>query len=200
MAYGLIHHFPLHSHLMDVVQCEFLNYGSSSYFIDNSYIHINSGYLYASPAVYFSGDLTVTFWFKIISFPGVWSRIIDFGNGAASDNMFISYSTGTLGQTVFQIFNGGNGYGTGIIGNTYYSSNTWYYAAYTLTGTIGRYYLNGNFMQSVSMQTALNVVRYNCYIGRSNWGGDAPSNMYLRDLKFFDRALSANEVFNDMWS
>ena len=200
MATGLRHHCPLKSHLMDVVQCEFLNYGSSSYFIDNSYIYINMGYLYASPAVYFSSDFTVSFWVKFISFPGYWSRIVDFGNGAASDNMVITYSSVTLGQTVFQIFNGGTGYGTGIFSNTIYSSGTWYYVAYTLTGSIGRYYLNGNFMQSISMQIPLNVVRYNCYIGKSNWGVDAPSDMYLRDLKFFNRALSANEIFTDMWS
>ena len=183
---------------MDVVQCEFLNYGSSSYFIDNSYIYINMGYLYASPAVYFSSDFTVTFWVKFISFPGGMSRIIDFGNGPASDNMIITYSTNILGQPALVIYLGGGA--NNLMGNGIYTAGPWYYAAYSLTANVGRYYLNGTFVNSNGMPTPQNIVRTKCYIGKSNWGVDALSDMYLRDLKIFNRALSATEIVTDMWS
>ena len=199
MAYGLIHHFPLRNHLMDVVQCEFLNYGASSSFVDSSYIYINNGHLFASPAVYFSSDFTVTFWFKIISFTGSWSRIVDFGNGPASDNMVMAYSSGTAGQAGFQIYNGGYG-GNVLLGNSLYAIGPWYYVAYTLTGSTAKYYLNGTMLVTTNIQIPLNVVRTKCYIGKSNWDFDAPSDMFLRDLKFFNRALTNAEILTDMFS
>src|SRR5665647_2853944 len=51
-------------------------------------------YVSLPPAVYFSGDFTIECWVYPKSFAS-WARIIDFGNGAGSDNVLLSYTYGT---------------------------------------------------------------------------------------------------------
>lgn len=67
----------------------------NSYFIGNSYIWLNWGYLSAPAGVYFSGDFSVSVWIYVINF-SVWERIIDFGNGAGGNNVLIFTGTDTV--------------------------------------------------------------------------------------------------------
>jgi len=55
----------------------------------NSAIYFNKGYLQVPEGVYFSGDFTFTAWIYLRTYQ-YWSRIIDFGNEKAIDNVVLT--------------------------------------------------------------------------------------------------------------
>lgn len=80
---------------------------------------------------------------------------------------------------------------------TILSLNTWQHLAFTLNGNNSVIYLNGQIIaESSSMLKPKAIVRANCYFGRSNWN-DAMANASFDEIKFFNRALSKQEIFEE---
>jgi hypothetical protein len=83
------------SNLIDSVRGANLFGGSRYSFVPdrfcsaNSAIYFNQGYLQAPSGVYFSGDFTVTAWIYLKSYKSS-SRLIDFGNGVANNNILVA--------------------------------------------------------------------------------------------------------------
>ncbi|MCL4499793.1 MAG: prepilin-type N-terminal cleavage/methylation domain-containing protein, partial [Chloroflexi bacterium] len=63
-----------------------------------SYVSLPSG-------AYFSGPFTITSWVYVRSYNS-WSRLLDFGNGSASDNVLFAVSQGTSGDAYLESWNG----------------------------------------------------------------------------------------------
>lgn len=149
----------------------------------------------------FTGGITI---FGILNFGSAsfWERIIDFGNGSASDNiLFARNSTSTtLSLEIYTNLSTSGGYVSatnGVLDNTIAC-----YAA-TANGTNSVLYRNGASIYSQAY-TALprNISRSNCYIGRSNWP-DAYFETTMNVIMIYNRALTATEIaqnFNSLRS
>lgn len=158
----------------------------------NKYLLLLGTYLEAPPAVYFSGDLTVTVWIKPLT-NKYWTRVFDFGNGQSADNVALSSSTVADGKPTFTIFTNGD---SQIKSNTALQLNIWSYLAVTLSGNIGTIYIDGVIVASSSLNRPNNVLRTKNYIGKSNWAGDNMADQYLRMFKIYNRALTQSEIIS----
>ena len=160
----------------------------------NSAILLNNTYLQAPPAVYFSGDFTVIAWMNLRVLA---TRIIDFGNGSPSDNVFFSFNNN---QNLFA----GIHY-TRVSDNSYTNSNStflktnkWFHVAFVLNGKTGTIYVNGVVQGTESnMNVPRNVTRTLSFIGKSNWPNNPLANAVFDDLKIYNVALSADLIQRD---
>jgi hypothetical protein len=104
---NLIHHWPMNNNYNDIIGGKTLTNPLGVSFISDrlnyplSALSINNGYIKASSGVYFSGDFTVTSWFKSDISLITQCRLFDFGNAAASDNVLISWNSGKAYITTF---------------------------------------------------------------------------------------------------
>ncbi|MHC1708714.1 MAG: LamG-like jellyroll fold domain-containing protein [Bacteroidales bacterium] len=152
----------------------------------NDYVDIPDG-------VYFNGDFTVNAWVYETAYSN-WSRLFDFGNGSASDNILGVMSRGTTGYYTAEIF---NSYYSG--GQIYEYSplplNQWLMITQVQEGYNTRIYLNGNLLKSGnSSYIPLNVTRVNNYLARSAWTQDAYYKGKIDDFRIYDRALDPSEI------
>ncbi len=147
----------------------------------------NNDYVLASPGVYFSGDFTIECWVYPRSFAN-WSRIIDFGNGAGSHNVLLSYTYGTSGAPGFYVE------GAQFQANQTLPLNQWSHIAATLSGNTATIYINGVAAGTSTFPTPVNITRNNCYIGKSNWGGDPYANAVFDELRIWNVAKTQAEI------
>lgn len=201
MSTGLMYHWPFEKDLVDTVQCaraqNTLNAVlESDADKSNSYVNIKKGYLTVPPGVYVSGDHTISAWVNVNSI-SPYSRIIDFGNGAARDNIILALSLASSGNPYYSIYRGW--YTTGDKqGSSALPLSTWTHVAATLSGTVQTLYVNGVVVGTATGYVPNNVMRYNNYIGGSNWGSDGYGDFKLKNLKIYNRPLTPQEIVNDM--
>ncbi len=154
----------------------------------NSYIDVPDG-------VFFSGNYTVNAWMNENAYKN-WSRLFDFGNGQANDNVLGIASRGTTG-----IYAAENYYGS-ISGGQIYASpalplNQWVMITQVLTGNTYTLYKNGQLYRTANTnQLPKNIIRTKNYIGRSNWSVDLYYSGLLDDFRIYSRALSAQEIYD----
>ena len=159
----------------------------------NQAVYLNSGYFQVPSGVYFSGDFTITAWINLKSLQQ-YSRIIDFGNGAPSDNVLLAMdSTGSiLYQGICQ--------GTSCIALTSslsFSLNQWYHVAFVLNGTIGYIYSNGIQVSTGTLNLPNIINRTSNYIGKSNSGSNPNAYAIYDDLRIYQGAMTAAQVLSD---
>ncbi len=142
--------------------------------------------------VYFNGAFTIECWVYPRAYSN-WSRIIDFGNGAGSNNVLLAYSFSTTGQPGLYIE------GTQIAASSQLPLNQWSHVAATFSGGTGTIYINGIASGSGTFPTPANVVRNLNYIGRSNWGtGDPDANAIYDELRIWNIAKSPAQILAQM--
>lgn len=157
------------------------------------------------------GAISVCAWAKWSAF-GYWSRIVDIGNGASSDNILLANdeTTSTLRWHIYR----GTTAKYFIIGNIL-ELGKWTHICGTVetTGEM-KVYVNG-MEQACTDGSACNtatgkgtyghipnrLLRKNAFIGRSNWGNDAYFSGSIADLTIVDgKALNAAEVADEMYT
>ena len=148
-------------------------------------------YISLPAAVYFNGDFTIECWVYPRSF-GNWARIIDFGNGAGSNNVLLAYTYGTSGAPGFY-----------VEGNQFQATQTlplnqWSHIAATLSGTTATIYINGVAAGTSTFSAPVNITRNNCYIGKSNWNGDAYADAVFDELRIWNTAKTPTEIQSSM--
>ena len=146
--------------------------------------------IFAPPAVYFSGDFTITFWTMISNINQPFSAVLDFGS-QIFDNIAIHYT-----NTSFRFY---------VVNMTHYTysdflssvqTNNWYHFAFTLQGTTARMYLNGMLVSwSLDYIIPRNVVRSSNYIGSSSWGYSSQAT--YDEIKIYNVALSPANISLD---
>jgi len=115
----------------------------------NSAVLFSSSYGTVPPGIYFdpaTGGFTIMTWQKI-SVYGDYPSIIDFGNGALSDNIMF-YFVGTTGTNRLYVLNVGSGpYGD-------FSSpvniGVWTHVAVSVSGSLATFYRNGTASGTMS--------------------------------------------------
>lgn len=144
-------------------------------------------YVSLPAATYFNGDFTIECWVYPRSFAN-WARIIDFGNGAGSNNVLLSYTYGNSGAPGFYVE------GQQFQATQSLSLNQWSHIAATLSGNTATIYINGIAAGTANFPRPVNINRNNCYIGKSNWGGDPTANAAFDELRIWDVAKTAAEI------
>jgi hypothetical protein len=140
----------------------------------------------------FTSGMTFAAWAYPVS-AGSFARFFDFGNGAGSDNIYLSRS-GTTNDLRFRVYNGTTG-GNAVTATNVITLNQWQHFAVTIdsAGNV-KIYKNGAQVGTGTTLVPLNVTRTNNFIGRSNWGTDAYYDGALDDLRIYNRVLSAAEI------
>jgi len=136
--------------------------------------------------------ITITCWFYFIS--AGWTRLIDFGNGAGSNNILFAPQNGQY------VTNSGGTTSPGSYGN--WADSNWHFLAWTLscddktnnTGTWNLYIDNVLKNNQTSARYPAPVSRSNNYIGLSNWAGDGYSTCYLNEFRFYTKVLNTNDI------
>jgi hypothetical protein len=163
----------------------------------NSALALNCGWTQIPQGIYFD---TLEFSISVWIYPsniGIWSRIIDFGNGEGVDNIFLSFDSSldsSLNQKpAFLIKSSGTEHW--LRSSQALALNQWQNLIATFDGTQTRIYLNGLLKDSAAASVSTNsIVRSLCYIGKSNWAADGYSESYLDDLIFFNRSFVQSEI------
>ncbi len=145
-----------------------------------------SDYVSLPAGVYFSGDFTIECWIYPKSFPN-YARIIDFGNGAGSDNILLSYNYGSSHTPYLHVE------GTQFQANQTIPLNQWSHIAATLSGNTATIYINGVAAGTATVPTPVNIVRNYCYIGKSNWQ-DPNANAIFDELRIWNVAKTQAEI------
>jgi Concanavalin A-like lectin/glucanases superfamily len=169
---------------------------------DNGMVLSGEGqYAYLAPGVYFRGDFTIVAWVYLNSYAS-WSRIIDFGDGAEAANLVILAATdGPLGYPVMRVG------GTQFEANEQIPLGEWVQVAARMSGTEGRIFINGEKVGHSAgpwndMTPAVDSVRQHCYIGHSNYAGDADLDGSFGELQIYNYALSDSDIlgaYNDLY-
>lgn len=198
---GLIYNWPLGNNTIDTVQCLPLTRRLNAEFATDAatgtpYIEIKNGYLTAPAGVYFTNDYSVSAWVKLNTVQ-LWSRIIDFGNGASWDNVILGLSKGNTGYPFTSAYNWGS-LTQDLASSKLLTPGQWTHVATVLQGTKISLYFNGVSVASGESYVPANRVRKYNYVGKSNWGADANSDFGLRNLRIYNRALSPEELAQDM--
>ena len=209
----LTHYWPIcNSDMTDHIGSAHMTQGFNTSFVEdrfgneNSALALNGGWTQVQPGVYFNTPgFTISVW-VLPQMVGTWSRVIDFGNGAPSDNVVLTLDSGTNKIPILAV-----DIGT-IYGKVYSSQsltlNNWQHLAASFDGIQMKIFINGTLMSETDypvkgslMPTSLN--RTYCYVGKSNWANNGFSFSFLDDLRFYNKSLSQseiNEVMNDLSS
>jgi hypothetical protein len=165
----------------------------------------NANYAQCVPNVYFNGSsFTVQSWVYVTAV-GNWNRIFDFGNGANSNNILLSNTFGTTGKP--GIYIEGSQFQSTYPGASTVLLNAWHQICCTFTLNtsgntnqgIARIYIDGQQYGSGTTSKPVNIVRNNCYIGKSNWGNPPDPNMQggIGSLQIYNGALTDAEMLSN---
>ena len=156
-----------------------------------------NGYLNIPGGVWCSNNFTIEGWVFARAYNN-WSRLIEFGNGAPIDNVYVALSAGTTGKVNFGIYT--NTASSQITAPTLLPTNQWVHVAVTLNGTTGAIYVNGVPQVTGTMFVPRNVVRTNNYIGRSDFesGGDARANAIYDEVRIWNVARTQAQIQTSM--
>ena len=165
----------------------------------NSALALNGGWTQVASGVYFD---TLEFTISVWIFPqqvDPWARIIDFSNGASSDNICFTISRDFL-QPSFILISGSIEV-IASISSQNLTLNKWHFLTVSFNGTNARIYLNGTLTADyVNKFIPKSLTRKNCWIGKSAWNirnGDGYSYSFIDDLRFYNKSLSQAEI-NDL--
>ena len=165
----------------------------------------NANYAQAKSNVYFDGNsFTVQSWVYVTAVLN-WNRIIDFGNGAGSNNILLSNTFGTTGKP--GIYIEGTQFQSTYPGASTVLLNAWHQVCATFTRNtsgntsqgIAKIYIDGQPYGSGTTSIPVNVTRNNCYIGKSNWGNPPDPNMQggIGSLQIYNGALTDAEMLSN---
>jgi len=145
-----------------------------------------------SELIDFRGGFSVTGLMKWDKFNS-WSRMIDLGNGAGSDNILLA-NNGTSSAVSFSIRKGATE--TIITSSKVLNPNQWYYIAATVsaTGTVSLYVDGVLDKSATGFNPPNSLVRSKQYLGKSNWATDSYFNGSMDNIGIWSRALSQSEI------
>jgi hypothetical protein len=168
------------------------NYAFSMNGTNTSYADLGT----INPSGNFSTGLTIECWVKWGAFNS-WSRLLDMGNGDASDNILLANKE-TNNIIRFEIYQGAASQGieTAAIAAT----NRWYHIAVTVDGSGNAIiYVDGVSVATGTIWLPNNVSRSNCYIGKSNWAADDYLNGVVDEMRIWNVARTQQQIKSNMF-
>lgn len=158
----------------------------------DDYIELPSG-------VYFDDNtFTIETWIYVKEMYN-WSRLIDFGNGAASNDVLIALQDGTSEYPKFEVYKGATQ--QGITSGTKLPLNQWVHIACVLDNGTAYMYFNGVQVATGPIHELNTVVRANNYIGKSNWPilENPIPKMKIDEFRIWKTARSIGEIRGNMF-
>ena len=139
----------------------------------------------------FTNGLTVAAWVYYDAFNS-WSRIIDFGQGEANDNILFGNSA-TSNALQYSVFTGGGNGGTVSISTLEIGKWQHVIATEDSSGNVVLY-KNGVAIKTGSTDVPASVSRTSSFIAQSNWAADGYFDGKMDDVRVYNRALSTDEI------
>ena len=170
------------------------------------YVDMGSGF------ANFGSGITIEFEGHFGAVNQAWERVFDFGNGDASNNIWVGVfgEAGRQNSLAIEIFHGSIGKNRCISAGNILDADTFAKWVITLDGTTCRMYKDGvevdtevgqvtmtndgSSLGSAYPSLPININRTRNYIGRSNWGGDAAFDGALKYVRIYTSALTAAQV------
>lgn len=144
----------------------------------------------------YSQGFSLEVWVRYNSFKN-WSRIIDFANGAPSDNILLA-NPGTSNTLLFQIHRGTDAQNIQVA--NFLELGKWIHIAVTLEPSGNtKIYKNGQLIQSGTCHLPNSINRTNNYIGRSNWAADAYFDGQMAEFRLWNRSRTPEEIQADLY-
>ncbi|HOQ03607.1 MAG TPA: hypothetical protein PKY88_00125 [Anaerohalosphaeraceae bacterium] len=141
----------------------------------------------------FSPGITISVWARPAAVTN-WARFVDLGNGAASDNIYLSRNSTSTNLTYSHYraaISAGAVTAAGAL-----NLNEWqmYAAVMDSSGNV-TLYRNGIPVQTGAIPQMPNIlVRNNNYIGESNWADDAFYSGLMDDVQIWNYPLTADQI------
>ncbi|WP_422444716.1 LamG-like jellyroll fold domain-containing protein [Endozoicomonas sp. ALB091] len=138
------------------------------------------------------GDITIASTFTYHSHSN-WARLVDFGNGAGTDNILIA--SPSEGRIQAQIFHGNQVVGSVAFDNFYTLGETFHLALTVDDDGHIHLYKNGvQVADNPNGQGPSGVELTSNLVGQSNWSQDAATDGTVKDLVVFDRSLDPDSI------
>jgi hypothetical protein len=156
-----------------------------------------TGYGQLPTGNYFNGgSYTIESWVNVAEVRS-WSRLLDFGNGAAANNVLIAFSDGSSGRLNATHYT--NSTGSSFSATTALPLNQWVHIAAVFdSGSSNQtFYINGAQVSQGIMKSPSNVNSSSNFVGRSNWG-DPMAKAQIDSLRIWTTARSAAQIATDM--
>ncbi len=193
---GLLHEFRFNnSYTSTLGTATFSNIGETSFVTDrngitNSALNINNGFAVATISNMPTGSnpRTISLWVKLNTFHSLgFNYLYNYGPGANANGVYIN-------ATLVNHYARNSSNTTNHTLNTSHTLNTWVHYAFTYDGSKSRIYKNG-ILIGTSVQNITTVSNNSFSLGVTEGGGTGRLNGVIDDLKIYNRALSANEVY-----
>lgn len=164
----------------------------------NSSFNGSTNYLLGSDAGLPSGSglRTICGWYFYRAIPSNPNLVLTWDYGTHSNNQ--AWVFGVDGRNLF-----GNGrffvsnWGKECFSTIYPSANTWYHVAIVYTGSVNiDVYVNGALDNATDISGgSVNTTLSGNFSLGAQWDGSNFSNVYLDDIRIYDRALTSSEIF-----
>ncbi|GAB4532484.1 MAG: hypothetical protein Tsb0014_16970 [Pleurocapsa sp.] len=142
-----------------------------------------------------SGAFTVEAWVYSENVNRNWARVIDFGNGAGSDNLLLAWE-GTSGKMRWDIRNGNQS--SFITTADVFPENEWVHVAATVDNSgNAAIYWNGQLKASGTINVPRNITRSDRFIGKSNWSNDDIFQGKIDDVRIWNTTRSQTQIQNN---
>jgi len=190
--------------MLDEIGGAHMTQGSATTFVvdrfgnANAALNLNGGWTKVPNGIYFNTPaFTISTWIYPQTI-GSWARLVDFGNGAYSNN--VVFAIGASGNIpAFQICI------TSSCAITLQSSqgltlSKWQFLALTYDGSHARIYIDSTLTGTTAYTyTMPNINRNSNLIGKSNMGSsNGYSTSYIDDLRFYNKRLTESEISSIM--
>lgn len=141
------------------------------------------------------GAMSISAWVKYDSLSQSWSRIVDFGDSDANNNIVLAH-VGTSSELAFEIYDGAGTPADGVLRiSNFFTEGEWVHVTATVDGTGAmRVYKNGELAgENLSGAVPPEIVRTGNYVGQSHWN-DGHLDGSIDELTVFNSALTAEQI------
>ncbi len=174
------------------------NFSSSNgglFYSDGDQDYIDFG---KTPANFPTGDISIFVWLKASTLRSNWNIFLtkwfaDLNNGGGTDFHYDLFNNGaSIRQHLFTTSK------SDMFGSAFLTTNTWYQVGFTISSGNMQMYLNASLDGPVRSNAArTNNTSSSLWIGDARTGGALDFNGYIGSINIYNRALSADEVFQN---
>lgn len=166
------------------------------FYLDGDQDYIDFG---KTPVNFPTGDISVFFWIKASSFRNGWNIFFSkwfqdvIGTGGYNDMHYAIYPNGSSYYQNLYTTNASN-----MFGSIALTTNTWYYIGFTIASGNMQMYLNATADGPVRTSSGrTNYPQSSLWLGDARSGGLIEFNGYMGSSQIYNRAISAQEVFQN---
>jgi hypothetical protein len=194
--------------MLDYIDAADMTLGNSISFVSdrfgnpNSALALNYGWTQIPSDVYFDTvEFTISAWVYPLKI-GKYARLVDFANAYKIDNIILRLDSGSDNKPEFFIYPGFRSPSDSVPFKKSLVLNDWNHLTVTFDGKILKSYLGGTLRDDTRYTYTMpkSRVRLNNYFGKSNKAGGTFSQIYLDDVRFYNKSLDQSEIMDLMKS